>query len=124
MPKSYIRGEILPPLSRYIEAAPPAEAPLAANEDLNVVATWLDDRFVIPGTRIRFGLDSHDRVDPWHWRCACRVGLHLYRFFRLEARHCPRHFDAYGSESSHRRYPGRNSSSRRHSAHRLEGQPS
>src|ERR1700722_11769010 len=58
MPKSYIRGEILPPLSRYIEAAPPAEAPLAANEDLNVVATWLDDRFVIPGTRIRFGLDA------------------------------------------------------------------
>src|SRR3984957_14714538 len=58
MPKSYIRGEILPPLSRYIEAAPPAEAPLAANEDLNVVATCLDDRCVIPGTRIRFGLDA------------------------------------------------------------------
>ena len=58
MPKPYIHGEILPPLSRHIEAAPPAEATLASNEDLNVIATWLDDRFVIPGTRIRFGLDA------------------------------------------------------------------
>lgn len=58
MPKPYIRGEILPPLSRDVDAVPPAEAPLASNEDLNVVATWLDDRFVIPGTRIRFGLDA------------------------------------------------------------------
>jgi hypothetical protein len=58
MPTRYIPGEILPPLSRDIEAVPTADAALASNEDLNVVATWLDDRFVIPGTRIRFGLDA------------------------------------------------------------------
>jgi hypothetical protein len=58
MPKPYIRGEILPPLSRDIDTVPPTEAHLASNEDLNVVATWLDDCFVIPGTRIRFGLDA------------------------------------------------------------------
>jgi Domain of unknown function (DUF4112) len=58
MPNGYIRGEILAPVSRGIEAVPPAEATVASNEDLNVIATWLDDRFVIPGTRIRFGLDA------------------------------------------------------------------
>jgi Domain of unknown function (DUF4112) len=58
MPRPYIHGEILPPLSRDIEAVSPPEANLASNEDLNMVATWLDDRFVIPGTRIRFGLDA------------------------------------------------------------------
>ena len=58
MPTRYIPGEILPPLLRDIEAVPTANAALASNEDLNVVATWLDGRFVIPGTRIRFGLDA------------------------------------------------------------------
>jgi hypothetical protein len=48
-----IRGEILPPLSQF-----PAIAESASNEQLNLIATWLDDRFVIPGTRIRFGLDA------------------------------------------------------------------
>ncbi len=37
---------------------PPADGALASDEDLNVVATWLDDRFVIPGTGVRFGLDA------------------------------------------------------------------
>lgn len=58
MPTRYIHGEILPPLPRDIEAVPSDDAALASNEDLNVIATWLDDRFVIPGTRIRFGLDA------------------------------------------------------------------
>ena len=48
MPKPYIHGEILPPLSRSIETVQPAESPLASDEDLNAIATWLDDRFVIP----------------------------------------------------------------------------
>jgi hypothetical protein len=38
MPKPYVHGEILPPLPRNFEAAPPAEATLASNED-NVIAT-------------------------------------------------------------------------------------
>jgi uncharacterized protein DUF4112 len=29
-----------------------------SDEHLNVIATWLDDRFEIPGTGIRFGLDA------------------------------------------------------------------
>lgn len=59
MPKpTYIRGEILPPLSQEIESARLGEVGPASNEDLNVIATWLDDRFVIPGTSIRFGLDA------------------------------------------------------------------
>jgi hypothetical protein len=58
MPKPYTHGEILPPLSRSIETVRPAESALASDEDLNAIATWLDDRFVIPGTRIRFGLDA------------------------------------------------------------------
>jgi hypothetical protein len=59
MPKAtHIRVEILPPLSKDIDVARPHEAVPASNEDLNTLATWLDDRFVIPGTRIRFGLDA------------------------------------------------------------------
>jgi Domain of unknown function (DUF4112) len=49
---AYISGEILPPIwqgSGIIETS---------DEHLNLIATWLDDRFVIPGTRIRFGLDA------------------------------------------------------------------
>jgi hypothetical protein len=57
MSKRYIGGEILPPLSRGLEATR-TEFILATNEDLNAIATWLDDRFVIPGTQIRFGLDA------------------------------------------------------------------
>ncbi len=58
MSKPYIHGEILPPLPGSIETVRPAESALASDEELNVIATWLDDRFVIPGTRIRFGLDA------------------------------------------------------------------
>lgn len=37
----------------------PALDPLAASDaDLNLIASWLDDRFEIPGTKIRFGLDA------------------------------------------------------------------
>ena len=50
---TYVRGEILPPLS---QATGVAER--TSNEHLNLVATWLDDRFVVPGTTIRFGLDA------------------------------------------------------------------
>lgn len=56
---TYISGEILPPLPGGIEAAGRNSAALpTSNEDLNYIASWLDDRFVIPGTRIRFGLDA------------------------------------------------------------------
>lgn len=50
---TYLRGEILPPLSQSVEL--PART---SDEHLNLIATWLDDRFVIPGTGIRFGLDA------------------------------------------------------------------
>ena len=54
MPRAtYIRGEILPPQSEYIGALENA-----SDEQLNLIATWLDDRFEVPGTRIRFGLDA------------------------------------------------------------------
>jgi hypothetical protein len=53
----YIRGEILPPLSQEIDVAHP-RAVETSNQDLNLIATWLDDRFEIPGTGIRFGLDA------------------------------------------------------------------
>src|SRR5256885_12843992 len=54
MPKpTYIRGEILPPVSES-----PAIRETASDEQLNLIATWLDDRFEIPGTKIRFGLDA------------------------------------------------------------------
>src|SRR5947209_8006273 len=55
---TYIRGEILPPLTR--SPAIPSETPsrAASDEQLNLIATWLDDRFQIPGTNIRFGLDA------------------------------------------------------------------
>jgi hypothetical protein len=54
---TYIRGEILPPespsaLSEYSATGN------TSDEHLNLIATWLDDRFEIPGTRIRFGLDA------------------------------------------------------------------
>jgi hypothetical protein len=55
---TYIRGEILPPQSKSINVAEKNPAGIASNEDLNYIATWLDDRFVIPGTHIRFGLDA------------------------------------------------------------------
>lgn len=54
---TYIRGEILPPASQ----PEVSEFPLTvgtSDEHLNLIATWLDDRFEIPGTRIRFGLDA------------------------------------------------------------------
>jgi len=50
---TYLRGEILPPLSQSIGIAD-----RTSDEQLNLIATWLDDRFVIPGTGIRFGLDA------------------------------------------------------------------
>jgi branched-subunit amino acid ABC-type transport system permease component len=54
---TYIRGEILPPQSQ--SAFPElAVTQATTDEHLNLVATWLDDRFEIPGTRIRFGLDA------------------------------------------------------------------
>src|ERR1700733_8527606 len=50
MPKPvYIRGEILPPLSQEIDVSP-SRAVETSNQDLNLIATWLDDRFEIPGT--------------------------------------------------------------------------
>jgi Domain of unknown function (DUF4112) len=49
----YIRGEILPPLSQV-----PVVAEQASDEHLNLIASWLDDRFEIPGIGIRFGLDA------------------------------------------------------------------
>ena len=53
----YIRGEILPPESQssFSEFSLTTST---SDEHLNLIATWLDDRFEIPGTRIRFGLDA------------------------------------------------------------------
>lgn len=39
-------------------ARAPSGFPGPSNQDLNLIATWLDDRFEIPGTGIRFGLDA------------------------------------------------------------------
>ena len=50
---NYLHGEILPPSSRAISGAQEA-----SDEHLNYIATLLDDRFCVPGTRIRFGLDA------------------------------------------------------------------
>ena len=50
---TYIRGEILPPLSEK-----PAVIEQDSNEQLNLIASWLDYRFEIPGIGIRFGLDA------------------------------------------------------------------
>ncbi len=50
----YIRGEILPPM----KSEPARITETASDEHLNLIATWLDDRFEIPGTHIRFGLDA------------------------------------------------------------------
>ena len=54
---TYIRGEILPPQSQsaFSEFS---VTKVTSDEHLNLIATWLDDRFEIPGTRIRFGLDA------------------------------------------------------------------
>ena len=51
---TYINGEILPPL----KPGSTAITEPVSDEQLNLIATWLDDRFTIPGTRIRFGLDA------------------------------------------------------------------
>jgi hypothetical protein len=48
-----VHGEILPPLSRT-DPVPDT----TSDEQLNYIATWLDDRYEIPGTGIRFGLDA------------------------------------------------------------------
>lgn len=50
---TYARGELLPPLSKTTGVLE-----RTSDEHLNFIATWLDDRFEIPGTRIRFGLDA------------------------------------------------------------------
>jgi Domain of unknown function (DUF4112) len=50
---TYVQGEILPPLSQTTGVAE-----RTSDEHLNLIATWLDDRFVVPGTGIRFGLDA------------------------------------------------------------------
>jgi len=58
MKPTYIRGEILPPLPLTPAIPSKTATPTASDEHLNLIATWLDDRFVIPGTKIRFGLDA------------------------------------------------------------------
>src|SRR5437588_1255726 len=55
---TYIRGEILPPVSQSPVVRETGSADTTSDENLNLIATWLDDRFVIPGTGIRFGLDA------------------------------------------------------------------
>src|SRR5579864_862742 len=54
---TYSPGEILPPRSQ--SAITEFLVSRGASDDqLNFIASWLDDRFEIPGTHIRFGLDS------------------------------------------------------------------
>jgi hypothetical protein len=55
---TYINGEIIPPLSKAGVRELPNFPEDSSNEHLNLIATWLDDRFEIPGTSIRFGLDA------------------------------------------------------------------
>jgi len=55
---TYIHGEILPPLSPSAVREAPKTPEGISNEHLNLIATWLDDRFEIHGTSIRFGLDA------------------------------------------------------------------
>ena len=55
---TYVRGEILPPLPRSAGIPEKAAVGNTSDEQLNLIATWLDDRFEIPGTKIRFGLDA------------------------------------------------------------------
>jgi hypothetical protein len=50
---TYVRGEILAPLSQTR-----AISERTTDEHLNLIASWLDDRFVVPGIGIRFGLDA------------------------------------------------------------------
>ena len=53
MPEPIIaHGEILPPASQSFPVTS------TSNESLNYIATLLDDKFTIPGTQIRFGLDA------------------------------------------------------------------
>ena len=49
-----VQGEVLPPLSQ----SSPASFVSVSNESLNYIATLLDDKFTVPGTGIRFGLDA------------------------------------------------------------------
>ena len=55
---TYIHGEILAPLSQSAVRGSLKTPEGTSNEHLNLIATWLDDRFEIPGTSIRFGLDA------------------------------------------------------------------
>jgi Domain of unknown function (DUF4112) len=55
---TYIHGEILPPLSPSAVREALKTPDSISNKHLNLIATWLDDRFEIPGTSIRFGLDA------------------------------------------------------------------
>lgn len=56
---TYIRGEILPPAAQGMEVPRREQGLLGASDaDLNLIASWLDDRFEVPGLGIRFGLDA------------------------------------------------------------------
>src|SRR3954469_23553111 len=50
---TYVRGEVLAPLSQT-----PGTTERTSDEHLNLIASWLDDRFVVPGIGIRFGVDA------------------------------------------------------------------
>src|SRR5690242_9906314 len=56
--RTYMRGEILSPLPQTPTVANRVSHDATSDEHLNLIATWLDDRFQIPGTGIRFGLDA------------------------------------------------------------------
>ena len=55
---TFIHGEIIPPLAQPSIRESPKAPEGSSNEHLNLIASWLDDRFEIPGTSIRFGLDA------------------------------------------------------------------
>jgi Domain of unknown function (DUF4112) len=50
---TYVRGEVLAPLSQTAGITD-----RTSDEYLDLIASWLDDRFVVPGIGIRFGLDA------------------------------------------------------------------
>ena len=54
MPRpTYVQGEVLAP-----ELPPARISEQTSDRHLDLIASWLDDRFVLPGTSIHFGLDA------------------------------------------------------------------
>jgi len=100
---TYIRGEILPPLSKSNVAEKPS-SDLTSNEDLNYITTWLDDRFVNSWHADSFRLGCSDWLDPRLRRCPRRIRLDVHRCVRMEARRRTHHSPSNDAEPDDREY--------------------